>query len=172
LRCAQCSISGSPSSPLLDHLPQRAIALVIGAHKADLHQPLAVLRFGVDDVSAALRGHRQRLLAEYRFASGDGRQHELFMTRPPGGDQHRLHVGGLDQIVAVVIHPRIQLQIAHHLGGVVAIDVVHRHDAGALQNFAAAADMIAADGAGADNPNVQCHFRYPLESVLCSKTNQ
>ncbi|MNZ84796.1 hypothetical protein D3C78_1035650 [compost metagenome] len=151
--------------PTGQHLLQCSVALIVRAHKAYLHQAFAVFGLCLNDVFTALRSDRQRLLAEYRLAGGNRRQHELFMARAPGGHQHRLNVRGLDQIVAIVIHLGVQLQVAHHLGGVVTIDIVDRHDAAALQHFAAATNVIPTYCAGTNNPNVQCHFRYPLQIV-------
>ena len=66
-----------------NHLFQRAIADVVRAHKADLHQTLAELHLGIHHATAAFGGHRQRFLAEYRLARGDSGQRELFMRRVP-----------------------------------------------------------------------------------------
>ncbi|VVN92535.1 hypothetical protein PS708_01997 [Pseudomonas fluorescens] len=77
----------------VDHGFEGAIAFIVRAHEADLHQAFAESYFGIDDLAAAFGGDRQGFFAEHRFAGGDGGQHEFFVARAPGGDEDRFDLG-------------------------------------------------------------------------------
>ena len=90
--------------PAVDDGLERLITGVVRAHEADLHQPVAMGNFRVDDVAATGSRDRQRLFAKHRLAGADGRQHILFVARPPGRDQHGLDISRLNQRVRVRVH--------------------------------------------------------------------
>jgi len=56
-----------------DHFFQGAIARIVRAHKANLHQAFTRLNLCIHYPAAALGAHRQRLLTEDRFTGGNCR---------------------------------------------------------------------------------------------------
>ena len=110
-----------------------------------MHQALAVGHFGVDDLAAAFGGDRQGLFAEHRFAGSDGGQHELFVARAPGSHEYRFNLRRVDQRMAVGVDLGTDVQVSNHLGGLLKVDVGHRHYLAIEQRLATTTDMVAAD---------------------------
>ena len=136
------------------------VAAVVSAHEADLHQALAVRALGRDDLLAVGGVLCQRLFAEDVLAILEPFEHIARVRRVGGGDQDGLDVRGGDELLAGGVGANAILGCNLVCG---LLEVV-----GAANDFCAghqvvqAADMVAADGAAADNTNFEHSFQDPF----------
>ncbi len=134
----------------VDNAFQGLIAFIVRTHKADLHQPTARFHLSIDNATAAFGGHGERLFTEHRFARFNRAERKRFMRRVPGGDNQRVHILRLNDILPVGIHFRFQAERVHRGARVIQIDVRYGNDGRALQNLGAATDMFFTNGACAN----------------------
>jgi hypothetical protein len=132
------------------------VGLVVAAHEPDHDVPLAGGDLRVEDALARLAGGGQRLLAEHLLARRDGGEHVLLVRRAPRGDDDRVDLGVVDQLL-----PGLQRlgrrQVRRDRLGPVEVHIGHRGDAGARDDVRDAPDVVLADHAHADDADVEGH---------------
>src|SRR3954453_6162919 len=98
------------------------------------------------------------------LARGDARQHVLLVRRFPRADDDRVNVGGLDQLLAALVWPRVGQAVSDRLRSF-EVGVVDRGDAGARQNVGEPADVVLADHPDANDTDVDGHEESPFSKV-------
>ena len=132
------------------------VALVVAAHEPDHDVPLAARDLRVEDALARLAGGGQRLLAEHLLARRDGGEHVLLVRGSPGGDDDRVHLGVVDELL-----PGLQRlgrrQVRRDRLGPVEVHVRHRGDTRARDDVRDSPDVVLPDHAHADDADVEGH---------------